>query len=36
MRQLIYYIIKLYSLDRSAEVLVIKINTSRVGVRVGS
>ena len=36
MRQLIYYIIKFYSLNRSAEVLVIKIDASRVKIRVGS
>ena len=34
-RQLTYYIIRLYSLDRSIEVLVIEVDTSRVGVRVG-
>jgi len=36
MRQLIYYIIRLYSLDRSTEVLIIEVDANRVGVREGS
>jgi len=36
MRQLTYYIIRLYSLDRSTEALVIEVDTSRVEVREGS
>jgi hypothetical protein len=35
-RQLIYYIMRLYSLNRSIEVLVMEIDASRVGARVGS
>jgi len=36
MRQLTYYVIRLYSLDRSTEALVIEVDASRVGVRKGS
>ena len=34
-KQLTYYIIRLYSLDRFVEALVVKIDTSKVGVKVG-
>ena len=36
MRQLIYYIIRLYSLNRSTKILVVKVDASRVKIREGS
>ncbi len=35
MRQLTYYVVRLYSLDRSTEAPVVEVDAGRVGVREG-